>query len=471
MSRFNVGELADAVGVRVEPRHRGTGLSSVSTDTRTLEPGAVFFAIRGERLDGCSFLQVAFERGAAAAVVPESAPDLGPGRLVLRVPDVRSALADFARWYREDAAFRVVAITGSAGKTTTKELLFHMLSGTIGEVMRAPKSFNNDIGLPLTLLSADRDIRVVVLELGTSNPGEIDALGAIAQPDVAIITNIGEAHLEGLGSVEGVAREKLSLLKHVRSGGAVVLGGDDLRLRGAASAYATVRGRHAVTICGFGEGNDWRAHVLERGASWTAATTYGSCPGPELRMSAPGRHMIMDALLALAAAQRLGVDPREAAASLEAFTPLPGRQNLVRAAGIMLVDDTYNANPTSVCASLEAFASLVPPADRTVVLGPMAELGPTSPERHEAIGRFVAMLGVGRLVTVGASDVARGARAAGLPAEQILELCSPFEVAQAVGATLRPGQAVLFKASRACRLELAFEATRDHLTAARQIAA
>jgi UDP-N-acetylmuramoyl-tripeptide--D-alanyl-D-alanine ligase len=473
MEPVSLHHLSEVVDATAPSAHRALVLTGVSTDTRSVAAGDVFFALRGERFDGAAFLDQAFERGAVAAVVHKGAPEQPAGRPVLRVDDVRAALGAFAAQQRESLGVPVLAITGSAGKTTTKDMAHAALS-SLGPVVKAPGSFNNDVGVPLTLLMADRQTRAIVVEVGTNAPGEIAALAKIAQPDVAIITCIGEAHLEGLGSIEGVAREKLSLLQHLRPGGTAILNGDDLRLRGAASALASARGPEGVVLCGLDAGQDWRGEVRSRGVTWTIATTHraptGSPrPGPALELKVPGHHIARDALLALAAAARLGVDPAQAASALADYQPSRGRWGVHQIGATVLVDDTYNANPTSVQASLEAFASVAPPARRAVVLGGMHELGEASEAAHRAIGRCVARMGVAHLVTVGelARGIAAGAVAAGLPARRVQEVDDALEVPACLSTALLDGDAVLFKASRACRLERAVELILEDLTATR----
>lgn len=464
MERFTLGRLAHAIGAEVPGGLGAAVANGVSTDTRSIAAGDVFFAITGESFDGSLFLAEAFRRGAAAAVVQTGSqvPEgLGP---VLWVTSIRQALLDFARSYREELGFQVVAVTGSAGKTTTKDMIFHLVSGR-RRAIKATKSFNNEIGVPLTIFQADAETEVAILELGTNSPGEIEALAAVAQPDVAVITCIGRSHLEKLGGLEGVAREKLSLLQHLRPGGGVVLNGDDIRLSGAGAALARRRGGEGVTLCGLNTAakSGWRGDVVQRGRVWRVESERWGKPGPTFQLPIPGHHMVTDALLALGVCEELGLDPWDCAADLASFGGTPGRFALREAGGVTLVDDTYNANPTSMAASLEAFGSLAPPSRRVVVLGAMGELGPDSERYHHEIGRAVARLGVARLITVGTSagSIASGARSAGF--RGVSEVATAEEVAHALGALAR-GSAVLFKASRAERLERAVAAYETTLT-------
>jgi UDP-N-acetylmuramoyl-tripeptide--D-alanyl-D-alanine ligase len=476
MESISLGQLARWISAEVPADARADAVvTQVSIDTRTLRPGAAFFAISGESFDGARFVRQAFQRGARAAVVARGAAvDVGPGRPVLRVDDPKAALAALARAWRDALGFKVVAVTGSAGKTTTKDLLHHLLREHLGAV-RAPASFNNDVGVPLTLLSTDRATDVAVVEVGTSGPGEIGRLGAIARPDVAILTCIAPAHLEGLGSIEGVAREKLSLLEHLRPGGAAVLNGDDLRLRGAASALAAARGAGAARTVGLGAGLGWRARPLPAPGGGGRHEVRG--PDGERLVIAPpipGEPFLRSTLLALAAADALGVPAARAAAALGSFRAPPGRMDVRDVRGVTLIDDTYNANPASVGAALETLAGLAAPDERLVVLGGMAELGRAAAEHHRTIGRAAARLGLARLVTVGedAREVARGAREAGLAPGRIDELASADDVARALAPHLSRGRrAVLFKASRVHGLERAVAAVRALLVAPARAAA
>lgn len=470
MEAITLGRLARWIGAELPAgSDEDLPLLAVSTDTRSLRPGAVFFALSGDSFDGARFVPDAFARGARAAVVARGAAvDAGPGRIVLRVDEPRAALAALASAYRDWLGVKVVGITGSAGKTTTKDLVAHLLREHRG-VVKAPASFNNDIGVPVTLLSADRATDVVVVEIGTSGPGEIARLAAIARPDVAVLTCIAPAHLDGLGSIEGVAREKLSLLEHLRPRGVAVLNGDDPRLRGGAAALVAVRGAAAVRTTGLGEDVAWRARAGRGG--WTLETPSGG--GLALDLSIPGEPFLRSAVLALAVCDALGVPPEVAARGLAGFRAPKGRMNLTTVAGVTLVDDTYNANPASMGASLATLASIAAPDERVVVLGGMAELGPDGAEHHRALGRDAARRGLAHLVVVGeaARAIAEGAREAGLDPARVTEVARADEVAAAVRRLLRPGRVVLFKASRVHSLERAVEAVRGLLVPARARAA
>ncbi len=333
--------------------------------------------------------------------------------------------------------------------------------------MRAPKSFNNDVGVPLTILDADRSTEVIVCEVGTNGPGEIDRLGAIARPDVAAITCVAAAHLEGLGSIEGVAREKASLLAHVRRDGVAILNADDVRVRGMASAMVATRGADSVVLAGFAADAEIRGRVAATvaGDSVASGSMIAIDRGPRFLVPLPGHHNARNAIIALACCQALGVNPYKAADALATFRPPEGRWNVETIAGVTLIDDTYNANPASVTAALETFATIGDPQGRIVVLGGMLELGPHAAEHHKQVGRWVARIGVERLVTVGeeARWIAEGALAGGLASGRIRHAATPSDVDHEVRQSLRPGAAILFKGSRRCGLEAAVKVIRDRL--------
>ncbi len=482
MEATTLGALARAIGAPLPAAAAGLAerpLTSVSTDTRALRPGALFCALDGERHRGADFVEAAFARGARAVVVGAPAPgarplpDPSPGRPVLAVPCARRALGDLAAAYRAGLPAPVVAITGSAGKTTTKELLAHVLAGTGLRVVRPRASFNNDVGLPLTLLEADRATDVVVLEAGTSGPGELDRLGAIARPDLAAITCIGASHLERLGSVEGVAREKLSLLARVAPGGRVCLGGDDARLR-AATAGLRARGLE-VRLAGLAAGADLRMRLLPAGAPEAGASGRALAlvrarragRAVQVELPVPGRAFAQSAAVALSLALELGVPLEAAAAALTGFRAPAGRCRVEARGGALVVDDCYNANPTSVLAALDTLAGLAPAPARVAVLGPMAELGQDGPAHHAEVGRAVARLGLDLLVVVGeaAGPLADGALAGGLAPERVVRAADPEAALAALRPALGPGRVVLVKGSRVARLERVVAGALDHLSA------
>jgi UDP-N-acetylmuramoyl-tripeptide--D-alanyl-D-alanine ligase len=419
----------------------------VTTDSRDVRRGDLFVCLRGARHDSHDFAADVLAAGAAAVLADRELPALRPQILAGSGPSALGALAGHTRRALAGAAGPlVVGITGSNGKTTTKDLVAAALAPR-GPVVASERSFNNELGVPFTLLRADRGTRSVVVEIGTNAPGEIAALAAIARPHIAVITNIQPAHLAGLGSVEGVRREKGALLAALEGPRVAVLNCDEPSFDALA---ASARG--PVLSFGFGEAADVRATQVECRAEGTRFRLDGR-RSVSLRLL--GRHAAANALAALAVARAAGVDEDAAIAALARVASPPGRLALRRVGALTLVDDTYNANPGSFAAALAALAEARLPGRLVVVAGEMLELGEASPALHRAAGRQVAEAGAMLLVAVGshARDVVSGAVARGLPAGAA-HACDDREEAEAcLRAALRPGDVVLLKGSRGARLE------------------
>ncbi len=420
------------------------GVTGAAIDTRALEPGMLFVPLPGSRVDGHAFLDEAFAKGAAAALCARAVHpaiahlDLGP--LVL-VDDVTAALQRLAQNYREAWRGLVVGVTGSAGKTTTKELVAAVFA-TAAPTLRTRGNLNNHWGVPLTLLALRPEHEVAIVEMAMSNPGEIATLAGIAKPDAAIVTNAGTAHLEGVGSLAGIAREKASLVHALEAGRPAFVGADSPRL------VAAVKGaKAAVTTYGFAKGADVRPRTFEDlGAEGSRLEVEGF---PPVHLKLVGRHQAQNALAAFAVARHWRLDPAAVAAALEAHRPLGGRMEVKRAGGAVLLVDCYNANPDSTAAALATLAGWPGAARRIAVLGDMLELGGTAARLHRETGAKVANA---ELWTVGAhaGEYAAGARRAG--AEARVFPGKP-EVARALREVLAPGVVVLLKASRGAALE------------------
>lgn len=421
-----------------------SGVTGASIDTRTLAPGMLFVPLPGANVDGHAYLDEAFARGAAAALCARAAHPLIAhvplGPLVL-VDDVTAALQRLAGKYRERWPGLVVGITGSAGKTTTKELVAAAFA-TAAPTLRTQGNLNNHWGVPLTLLALRPVHEVAVVEMGMNAPGEIAALAAIASPAAAVVTNAGSAHLEGVGSLEGVAREKAALVHALPAGAPAFVGADSPRL------VAAVRGAKAeVVTYGLAADADVRPErVEERGPDGSIVEVAGF---PPLHLRLVGRHQVQNVLAAFAVARRWRLDPDAVVAALASYAPLKGRMEVWHSAGAAILEDCYNANPDSMQAALETLATWPGAVRRIAVLGDMRELGGTAAALHEEAGRRVRDA---ELWTVGAhaGDYARGARSAGVP---VREFGDKAEVAAALREALSPGVVVLIKASRGAALE------------------
>jgi len=437
-------------------------IGGVSTDTRTARAGEVFVALRGERFDGHDFLADAAAAGCACAViaqeveVPRALLELFVGG-VIAVPDTTAALGDLASAVRGRLTASVVAVTGSNGKTTVKRMIHHILSRRL-RGRAGPRSFNNAVGVPLTLFEAAGEDDYIVCEVGSNAPGEIAALARIARPDVAVITSVSPTHLERLGDVERVAMEKAALLGGVRPGGVAVVCADSAPLARALRAYEEVR------IIRFGVDDSAELRL----------TGYEPTPGGgeyelngrlRARLPVPGRHNALNALAAVAVAQRFGFEQDAAASALEDFAGEEMRLQPVRVGEVTVVNDAYNANPASLAAAVEALRSF-PGQRRVVVAGDMLELGPAAVELHLASGREMAAAGVEVVVGVGplGRHIAAGAAEAG--GVEVHQLRSVQAAARALGGLLRAGDVVLLKGSRAMRMERLLKPIRQAFAAA-----
>lgn len=466
--RLTLGEVATAIGGDVLAGDPGAEVTSVSIDSRSIVPGALFVALRGER-DGHDYLPDAFARGAAAALVREPVSGLPEGAGLVVVSDTAAGLTALGGYARERLeGLPVVGITGSTGKTSTKDLTAAALSARFS-VCASPSSFNNEIGLPLTLLSATEDTTAVVAEMGSRGIGHIAELCAVARPRLGVITNIGIAHTEFFGSRTEVAKAKGELLEALPPEGHAVLSADDDCTPGLAR-------RSPAPVLRIGL--DASADVVVSGvaldpelrSSFRLDTPWGRVEVGALPVR--GAHQALNAAFAVAVAGLLGVPLEEASAGLADAAGAPWRMELRRTpGGLVVLNDAYNANPASMAAALEALASLNGPpgvrgvpemtgvrgvpemrGQRFAVLGHMAELGACSDEEHRRVGRLAAACGLAAVVAVGpeAAALAQGVREAG--AEAVL-VEGPEAVLAALAPRLRRGDAVLVKASRVVGLE------------------
>jgi UDP-N-acetylmuramoyl-tripeptide--D-alanyl-D-alanine ligase len=429
----------------------GAVACGVSTDTRALREGETFVAIRGEHFDGHDFVARAAALGAACAVVDERfQAETSPVPLIV-VPDTVDALGRLAERTRADSTMPWIGITGSAGKTTTKELLAAAL-GALGDVLKSPASFNNRIGVPLTVLLLKEEHRAAVVEVGTGAPGEIAPLAKIVRPTVAVVTTIGPAHLEGFGDVAAVAEEKAELLRAMDSEGIAVLPAEsdwlDL-LRDAAP------GR--VITFGLSETANVRGENLKLLENGTVRFT---TDGVEVALQLAGKANVMNALAAIAAAKAVGVELGDAATRIATVQPPPMRGRLRSARHLRVYDDCYNANPLSFEAALEAWRTVPARGRRWVIAGDMCELGDASPALHAELGGRIARAGAELVLAVGefADDIARGASRDYQDTEAVETVANAEEAAKRAVELARDGDFILVKGSRAVGLEAVVEA-------------
>lgn len=449
---FSVGELVAWTSGELIAGNADRVLADVSTDTRSLAEGALFVAIRGPHHDAHDHLDAALAAGAAALLVERaSAVPAGADLPIVRVSDTTAALGALAAGHRRGFAGPVIAITGSNGKTTTKEMCAAILSQR-GPCLKNRGNLNNAYGLPLTLLGREADHESLVVELGMNHRGEIASLAAIAKPTVGVITNVGSAHIEHLGSQQEIALEKGDLVAALPADAVAVLNGDDPRVMAQAD-------RTPARVVRFGceESADVRAENIRPtgvgGFAFDLVTEAGRWP---IEVAGLGEPTVVNALAAAAAALAAGAEPGDVVQGLAAYAGIDGRMaQIVLPGGVTIIDDSYNANPQSMEAALRALANHARGGRAIAVLASMGELGAAAEAAHRATGRLAAELGVAALFTFGdyAETLVEGAAAAGLPEAAIHVAKSHEELAARVSEQLREGDWVLVKGSRAMAME------------------
>jgi UDP-N-acetylmuramoyl-tripeptide--D-alanyl-D-alanine ligase len=426
----------------------GVPVSGVSIDSRTLNVGEVFFAIEGPHRDAHRYLQDAALRGASCLVVHAVPDDLPRSVPAVLVDDTTKALGRFAAWHRARFTVPVAAVTGSNGKTTTKELMAAVL-GALGPVLKPESSFNNQWGLPLTLLRLGAEHRAVALELGTNRPGEIAALAAMSRPTVGVVTVVSSAHTEFLGSLDGVQAEKSALVRAIPADGWVVLNADDPRVL-AMRAVARAR---VLTVGTRGAADVGCAGAIEETPSGVRMTLKINGARRDVLLRLPGRHNVTNALAAVGVGLAVGLGLQQIVGGLEQAQPIKGRCVWRRAGPVAILDDTYNANPASLAAALETFNARAGAARRIVLLGDMLELGDIAERAHREAGGAVAASGAAEFIGLGqhARGAVEAAREAGL-----LESYHTTTFEDTVALLLKrvaPGDALLVKGSRGMRME------------------
>jgi UDP-N-acetylmuramoyl-tripeptide--D-alanyl-D-alanine ligase len=452
--------VAEAAGGTIVAGDPARTFDGVSIDTRTLAAGALYVAIRGERFDGALFADAAIAAGAAGVMLPRSHGALRPGgAVVIEVDDTIAALQALARAVRRESGATVVAITGSAGKTTTKEITAEFLAARY-RVMRNRGNFNNHIGLPLSLIELSARPEMAVVELGMNHAGEIRTLVGVAEPDVRVWTNVGEAHLGHFVSLDAIADAKAEILEGATESTLLVANADDPRIGARTTGFA---GR--VVTFGLDTAADVRAtQVEDRGIDGTRArlTTVGGAV--ELTTPLIGRSNLANVLAATAVATELGVPLETIAARAARLRPAAHRGEVVRLSdGVTVIDDSYNANPTATRGALEVLGGTPSAARRVAVLGEMLELGEGAKALHEEVGRAAAAAHVDLLLTVGGSPAAAladAAIAAGVPRDRVKHFATSDAAADAAASLVKAGDLVLVKGSRGVRTDRVVERLR-----------
>ena len=446
MGRITLAQAAQWCGGRIDPKYADVAFFGANNDTRKLERGQLFLALQGVR-DGHDFIPTALEKGAAAVLCTHCDGDYP----AIVVPDVRMALGDIARQERKRIGMRVVAVTGSVGKSTTKEMIACALQSTY-KVGKTPVNHNNDIGMPMAILGMREDTQVAVLEMGMNHFREIAYLSSIASPDIAVIVNIGTMHIEHLGSREGILQAKMEILEGMREDGKVILNGDDDMLWGQ-------KGNIPVKTVYFGIDNDEcsvrGSDISEEDRLLRFQVINANLTYP-VELAMEGRHYVSDALAAVAVGMELGVNPSKVQENLSRFQNMAGRQEIFEARGCTVIKDCYNAGPESMAAALTVLGKRQ--GRRIAVLGDMLELGVCTHAEHYRVGRIAAEKSdIVFAYGPNAGRVIDGALTGGIPGNRAKAFDDHGELAATLKRTVRPGDVMLVKGSRGMHMEIALE--------------
>ena len=432
----------------------GDTVTGVTSDSRHIASGDLFIPLVGARFDGHDYIDTALSSGAAGCLCNRVPKTLLPGRFYIRVQDTTLALGALAAWYRGLYDIPVVQVTGSAGKTTTKEMIAAVLGAKLN-VLKTPENFNNDIGTPLTLLGLAPEHEAAVIETGMNHFGEIEYLGAMVRPDIAVISNIGDAHIEYLGSREGILKAKCEIFEHLKADGVAILNGDDALLD-------TVTLPQRIVRCGQSEHCETRiSDIVDHGVDGITCTVTTSRDTYALTIPAPGEHMAYSASMAVAVGEELGLSREEIVRGVAAYEPTGSRMRVIRLpGGRVLLDDCYNANPQSVTAALEVLGR-TDCERRVAVLGDMGELGDLTDQAHFNAGALAAMLGIDFVIAIG-SKAARIADGAAMSGGDVVHFATKEEALHTVREQLRPNTSMLIKASHSMRFERLTEDLRKY---------
>ena len=447
MGRITLAQAAAWCGGQIDPKYAEVTFLGACNDTRKIEEGQLFVALKAAR-DGHDFVPMALEKGAAAVLCEHCDGDYP----AIVVADPRRALGDIARQERKRIGMKVVGVTGSVGKSTTKEMIACVLERSF-RVSKTPANFNNDIGMPMAILAMPEDTQVAVLEMGMNHFREIAYLTSIGRPDVAVIINIGTMHIEHLGSQEGILKAKMEIIEGMREDGRIVLNGDDPLLWGQ-------RKNCPLRASYFGVDNEEctvkGSRVEENEGILRFWVNYGTLTFP-VELALEGRHYVSDALAAVTVGMELGVDPSKIQETLSQFRNMAGRQEIFEAKGCTIIKDCYNAGPESMAAALNVLGNRA--GRRIAVLGDMLELGVCTQAEHYRVGRIAAeKADVVLAYGPNGGRVVDSARTGGLPSAMARAFETHEELAKALKRMVKPGDVILVKGSRGMHMELALEA-------------
>jgi len=446
MGRITLQQAAQWCGGKIDPKYANVVFVGASNDSRSIQPGQLFVAIKGER-DGHDFIPKAVENGAAAILCSRCCDDIP----AIVVDDPLKALGDIARQERLRIGMKVVGVTGSVGKSTTKELIACVLSSK-WQVAKTPANHNNNIGMPMALLAMPEDTEMAVVEMGMNHFREISYLSSIAQPNLAVIINIGTMHIEHLGSMEGILQAKLEILEGMKEGSEIFLNGDD-------NLLWNVRDRLSAPVTYFGARNSecsvLASNVTEKQGELSFDISSGDKQFP-VRLQLEGTHYVSDVLAAVAVGLYLGVEPEQIAEKLSTFQNLAGRQEIFQTKGYTIIKDCYNAGPESMAAALTVLGKKE--GRHIAVLGDMLELGVCTQAEHYRVGRIAAekaqiVLAYGP----NSRRIISGALTGGMPKTKAMAFEDRQQLVAALKRLAKPGDVILFKGSHGMHMELALE--------------
>ncbi|PYG88437.1 UDP-N-acetylmuramoyl-tripeptide--D-alanyl-D-alanine ligase [Ruminiclostridium sufflavum DSM 19573] len=449
MISFDCAELVRAVNGKLLWGKAEQVFSGVTTDSRRVAEGNLFIPLAGERFDGHDYIEQCFSSGAAVCLTERTIPQKDNAAAVL-VDDTARALRDLAAWHRKKHAIPVVGITGSVGKTSTKDMIACVLSKKY-DVLKTQGNFNNEIGLPLTILNLNDRHEAAVIEMGMSGFGEISRLTAIAQPQIAVITNIGVSHIEKLGSRQGILKAKLEIFEGLKPGGLAVLNGDDPLLKGLEESL-----EYKTVYYGMNSGLDYVAEGYE--SLGEAGTSFSIRLGEKLFkvfLPVPGIHNVYNALAAIAVGIEMNIPMDTIVEGIGAFSPGNMRQNIIAFKGIKIINDAYNASPQSMQAAINVLEELCSKTRGIAVLGDMLEMGDMSEELHYEVGSFIKDKKIDYLITIGnaSQNIMQAAADSGKKAITLRHFNTNGEALEYILSIIRQGDYVLIKGSRGMKME------------------
>ncbi|ABN52209.1 MAG TPA: UDP-N-acetylmuramoyl-tripeptide--D-alanyl-D-alanine ligase [Hungateiclostridium thermocellum] len=442
-------EVVKAVGGTLISGEVNTVFYNISTDSRNIKQGDLFIPLIGERFDGHNYIASALEHGALGSLTQKETEPF-PGKVLIKVSDTLKALRDLAVYYRQKFKIPFVGITGSVGKTSTKEMVAAVLSKGF-KVLKNQGNFNNEIGVPLTIFNLDKSHEAAVVEMGMSGFGEISRLTSIVKPDIAIITNIGVSHIEKLGSKNNILKAKMEIFEGLNEKGLAILNGDDKLLYGLNNLL-----KFRTVFYGMEEGLDLRAYNVES-LGEKGSTFDIEIRGKEyrVRIPVPGIHNVYNALAGIAVGIELGIPPEKIVEGIEEFSPGKMRLDIINYNGLKIINDAYNASPQSMEAAIDVLKDISGEGRTFAVLGDMLELGEFSKSAHMEVGKYAASKGIDYIVAVGEyrSNIVRGAVEAGAKEEKVFEFKDNMDAAKFLKEFVKSGDVLLVKGSRGMKME------------------